>query len=276
MDLGYKDKVCVVAGGSTGIGLETALTFAREGAKVALFSRTGGKVKAAAEEFEKEGLEVYTAVIDASDKAEVTSFADAVAQRWGGIDVWVNCAGGNRRNALDDTTEEDYQYILDLNIKSVFVCANVASEHLKRRGGGAIINIGSLAGICPVAGKGLYAMCKAAVHTLTTALAAELAAWNIRVLAVAPGLIDTALTRYFLPSTEEELAGYYSGTLIRKIGQPSDVANPIVYLASDKNPFMTGITIEVTGGFDLVNTSSYSYDLKKAREDGTYKRFEYK
>ena len=257
MDLGLTGKVVVITGGGSGIGLASALAFAREGARVAICGRSQKKLDEAAAEFSKEGLAVYTGICDVTDSADAAAFAEKVTQAVGPIDVWVNNAGSNQIKSLIDYDDANIEQMVSINLKSFIICTNVAARAMKGRGG-VILNASSFAAVMPNAGRGVYSACKAAVLNLTRTYAAELAADHIRVVAYIPGQIATAMTR-----SVEAVIG--TETLVRNIamrrlGTPEDLAKPIVFLASDAAAYINGSALEVIGAKFAVQNPGYSWE----------------
>ena len=246
MDLHLKDKVAVVCGGSTGIGQATAKQFAAEGCKVAVCSRSREKIDAFIADFRAQGVEDFIAeTVDATDKAQVDAFAKQVVDRYGKIDIWVNCAGGNRHGPLDTLAVEDYRFIIDLNLTSMFNGYQAACRYMIPAKSGVVINVASLAGKTGVAYRALYGAIKSGVINLTATIAAEVAPYNIRVVSVSPGVIYTALMK---KAIEEDHDNTVSKICLRRAGMPDEVAKPIVFLASDAASYITGTDIAVAGG----------------------------
>jgi NAD(P)-dependent dehydrogenase (short-subunit alcohol dehydrogenase family) len=220
MDINLNDKVAVITGGTAGIGLATAELFAREGAEVAICSRKESNVEKALAYLGEKGLKAYGEAVDVSDRSTLFGFADRVEKEFGGIDVWVSNAGIFIQKKIIDTSDDLWQNVMDINLKSVFY-------------GGHTV------------GSGAYAASKAAVGSMTKSLAAELAPFNIRVVGFIPGIIDTAMTEPWIRAKGEILAGQAA---LQRIGEPAEVANALLFLASDKASFVTGICMEITGG----------------------------
>ena len=248
MDLGLKGKVAVVMGGTTGIGAEAALRFAAEGCKIAVCSHNPEKVEA----FRKRAAEAGAAdalveQVDGMNAKEQEAFADHIVKKFGRIDIWVNCAGGNKHGPLYTLPEETFQYILDLNLKSAFIGIQTAAKYMMEQKIGVIVNLSSLASKSPVAYRVTYAAAKAGVNMLTVGAAAELAPYGIRVNAVAPGIIDTVLSaKAIYDNTDYTM----SRIPLHRAGSPMEVGDVIVCLASDRFSYVTGSVIPVDGGKD--------------------------
>ncbi len=242
-------KVVLVTGSSTGIGAAVVRGFAANGAKVAVHYHTS---KAAAErvlaDIEKCG-EAALFAADVTKSTEVERLVAAVAARFGRLDVLVNNAGGLLKRApLAELDDALYDQVLDLNVRSVVAACRAAVPHMRRNGGGAIINTGSIAarhGGGP--GAALYAGAKGFVETLTRNLAKEFATQGIRVNAVAPGVIMTPFHERF--STPEMLEGFRKTIPMGRLGTPEDCVGAYLFLASARlSGFVTGQVIEVNGG----------------------------
>ncbi len=245
MDINLKNKVAVITGGTAGIGLAAAELFAREGAQVAICSSTKSKVDAAVKELERKGLKVYGEAVDVSSRAELFAFADKVEKRFGGIDIWVSNAGILTEKKIIDTTQEEWQKLMGINLDSTYFGGLIAADKLKKRGGGVLINAASFATLMPSIGSGAYAASKAAIASMTKTLAGELAPFNIRVVGYIPGVIETPMTATWIAKKGKALASQHA---LQRTGRPEEIANALLFLASDKASFITGTCMEITGG----------------------------
>jgi 3-oxoacyl-[acyl-carrier protein] reductase len=240
-------KVAVVTGGSRGIGRAIAVEYARQGAAVAVgYSERRDAADEVVAEIAKAGGKALAVKMDVRDRAEVRkAFADTV-QAFGGVDILVNNAGINNRCFFLETTDEDWDRIMDVNLKGPFVCSQEAFPHMIARGGGRIVNISSVAGQYHGPKTVHYAVSKAGLNSLTAVVARYGAEHNILVNAVAPGIMWTE-------QTADELAGpdgdkIVAMTLVKRAGQLSDVAATCVFLASDEQSYITGQVLSVAGG----------------------------
>lgn len=257
MDLGLKGKTAVICGGSTGIGAAAALLFAREGCRVAVCSRSEEKLEEFRRNMAEQGFcDVLLRQVDATVKKEIDEFAEYVGREYGGIDIWVNCAGGNKWGPLDQLTEEKYRTIMDLNLTSAFFGIQAAACWMKKRGGGSIINISSQSSRRAVTYRVMYGAAKAAVNVMTEGAAAELAPYHIRVNAVAPGVVATALMKR---SIEENPEGICGGIALQRVGEPEEIASLIVSMASDRMGYLTGEVIDMNGGALTVNDPKFAW-----------------
>lgn len=245
MDVNLKGKVAVVTGGTAGIGYAVAELFAREGAQVAVCSSKQSNVDAALKKFADKGLKVYGEPLDVASRKGTFDFADRVEQHFGGIDVWVSNAGIMIEKKIIDTPEELWQQTMDVNLKSVYYGGLVAADKIRKRGGGVLINAASFASLIPSVGSGAYAASKAAIANMTRTLAGELAPFNIRVVGFIPGVIETPMTKAWIGKKGAVLASQHA---LNRVGRAEEIANALLFLASDYASFITGTCMEITGG----------------------------
>ncbi|MCA0406677.1 MAG: SDR family oxidoreductase [Proteobacteria bacterium] len=243
-----KGKTALVTGAASGFGKGIAETFAREGAKVVVMDLNG------------DGAQTVAGAIGASARAvqgDVTSRTDiarAVKETvaFGGrIDIIINNAGWTHKNKpLMEVTDEEFDRVFDINVKSIYLMTQEAVPQLRQQGGGVMINIGSTAGIRPRPGLTWYNGSKGAVNLMSRSMAAELAPDKIRVNCVAPVIGATALLEQFMgmPDTPENRAKFLSTIPLGRMSEPKDIANACLYLASDEAEFITGVVFEVDGG----------------------------
>ena len=251
MELGLNQKVVVITGGASGIGLATALAFANEGAKVAICSRTADKLNSAAALFAERGGELFTSIVDVSVEEELQAFAKRVYEHFGQIDVWINNAGISPKARLIDMTGTEWDNLMRTNLRAVFLGSQFAAKLMRKQGGGVILNAASYAAVMPSATSGAYAAAKSGVVSLTRSLAAELAPLNIRVIAYIPGIIATEITKKRMEQFGTQMLSQIS---LQRWGQTEEVANVLVFLASEKASYITGTAIEISGGkFSIQN-----------------------
>lgn len=257
MDINLKNKVAVVTGGTAGIGLAIAELFAREGATVAVCSRNEHNINNTINHFKSKDLSVYGEAVDVSNKENLFSFAHNVEKKFDGIDIWVSNAGILTEKKIIDTTEDQWRNIFDINVSSIYFGGLIAKEMFEKRGGGVLINAASFASVMPAVGSGAYAASKASVASMTRTLAAELAPLNIRVVGYIPGIIDTPMTEKWVERKGDILA---SQAALNRTGTAEEIANVVLFLASDKASFITGTCVEITGGKFCVQNPSDAWE----------------
>jgi NAD(P)-dependent dehydrogenase (short-subunit alcohol dehydrogenase family) len=241
-----KDKVAIVTGAGRGIGLGIALAVAREGARVALCDIDASLLDSALAEVEAQAGVGRTFVMDVTNAEQIQDVARKVVEQWGAIDILVNNAGIYEVLPFEEITEEQWDRLLAVNLKGAFLCCQVVVPFMKRQAGGRIISIASSAGKTGGTLAGAhYSVSKAGVICLAKQLARELGPHGITVNAVAPGRIDTPMIHI---STDEENEAFRLRTPLGRLGTPEDVANAVVFLASDEASFITGEIVDVNGG----------------------------
>lgn len=266
MDLGLKGKSVVITGGAGGgIGTETALAFAAEGCQIAVCDMNESGLSALQKNFTKRGYGLYTEQVDVSKVSQLSAFADHVHDVYGRIDIWINHAGVNRLKFLSDFTEEDWDFIVNINMKATFFGTQIVAEHMIHDGGGVILNTSSFAGLMPYSKGVPYGATKAAILNITRSTAGVLAPYGIRVNAVAPGGVETVLTRerYKDPVFKKNAV---SRIAMQRIGLAEEMANCYVFLASDAASYITGNYIECTGGKYCIQDPSNPWERKGVAE----------
>jgi NAD(P)-dependent dehydrogenase (short-subunit alcohol dehydrogenase family) len=247
----FKDKVVLITGGTSGIGLAAAEIFLKKGACVALVGRHSDKGMTALAHLAEYGDKVRYVEGNVTKCKDCQSIIRQAVEHFGRLDVVVNSAGIYLEKAISDMTEDDYEWVMDTNIKGTYFMAKFAVPALRKAGAGAIINVSSDAGTNGNLLCSTYCASKGAVNTFTKALALELAPYSIRVNAVCPGDIHTPLLDEQLKDSgnvENDLKEMASIYPLGRIGKPEEVANVIAFLASDKASFVTGALWAIDGG----------------------------
>ena len=245
------NKVAVVTGGGSGFGEGIAHAFAREGARVLIADLREDAARRVADAIRGGGGEAAACRADVSLGADVAAMRDEALRRYGHVDIVVNNAGTTHRNKpILEITEEEFDLVYAVNVKSIYWSARHFIPHFRERGGGAFVNIASTAGIRPRPGLVWYNGSKGAVITASKAMAAELGPDKIRVNCVNPVIGATGMLEQFMgvPDTPENRARFLATIPMGRMSTPADVANACLYLASDEASFITGACIEVDGG----------------------------
>ena len=257
MDLELRDKVACVVGASSGLGLAVAHLLAAEGARVAIVARRPDPLKAAAERIHQgTGAEVLSITADVTLPIACQRAVDATAAHFGGLDILIANAGGPPSGAFTVLRDGQWQQAGNLNLMSSVRLARAAIPHLKQRGGGRIIVIASLSARQPLPNLILSNSIRAGVLGLTKSLANELAPFNILVNAVCPGWTQTERVQYLVDdrarrqnmTAEQAAAAIVSDIPLRRMAQPEEFAAPVVFLASARASFITGIALQIDGG----------------------------
>jgi len=240
-----KDKIVLVTGGASGLGYAITKAFISNRSKVVIAGRDEAKLKSARKEL---GRRVHCIAFDVNDLDRLPSLVDQIERSVGGLDVLVNNAGINLKKDVFHVTNEEYQRIIQTNQTAVFALSREAAKVMIGHGSGNIIMISSMAsryGIPKVIG---YTASKAAVEGMTRALAVELAPHRIRVNCIAPGFIKTDMSSKALDDDPERKKKVLARTPMGKLGEPSDIANAALFLASSQSKFITGVVLPVDGG----------------------------
>ena len=245
-----KGKVALITGGSEGMGYATAEAMLREGAKVVITGRSKEKGSRAIAKLRKLG-EVVFVQGDVSNAKDARKMVDGTVKQFGRIDILFNNAGIYMEKLAEDTTEEEWDRLIDINLKGTFLVTKYAIPYMKKQRGGSIINNSSDAGLvgnkrCPA-----YCASKGAITIMTKAMALDYAKYNIRVNSVNPGTIDTPMLAYEAEASEdpeEYMKRSNDEHPIGRVGRPEEVANAVLFLASDEASFVTGAALSVDGG----------------------------
>ena len=242
-----ENKVALISGGARGMGAVEAKMFVQEGAKVVIGNVLDEDGKQTEAEINEAGGECVFVHLDVTDE---TAWQDAVAaavDRFGKLDILVNNAGIARINNVEDTTSDEWDLVMDINAKGVFLGTKAAIPEIRKAGGGSIVNISSIAGL--TGGRtSSYAASKGAVRLLTKSTAIQYAGEGIRCNSVHPGVIETPMTTPMMLNTQEGRDLNASRHPLGRVGQPEDIAYGVLFLASDESSFMTGSELVIDGG----------------------------
>ena len=244
--MNLQDKIAIVTGGSRGIGLAVVETFLKEGATVVLCASRRETAEQAVARI-KEGdpdAKVEGIFPNLSDYADVKAAFDAVTEKYGRIDILVNNAGVSENTPFENYTEEIFDRVMDLNVKGVYNCSRAVADHMIKQGCGSILNVSSMVSRYGQPAGIAYPTSKFAVNGFTLSLARELAPKGVRVNAVAPGITETDMVKALPAHVIEPMI---NSIPMRRIGKPEDIANALVFLASDKAGYITGVVLSVDG-----------------------------
>lgn len=241
-----KGRTAIVTGGARGIGKAIVLTLAREGAKVAIVDFDNEGAIALKNEIEQKGGEAIAIPCDVSKSSDVTGMVDQVKKAFGRIDILVNNAGIIRRGTIETVTEEDWDRVIEVNLKGTFNCSKAVVETLKQQRYGKIVNVSSIAGkMGDITSAPGYGPSKAGIDALTKTLARQLAPYGINVNGVAPHAIETEMSAQWSDERRKEII---ASIPLGRLGKPEDVAEAVLFLASEEASFITGEILDVNGG----------------------------
>lgn len=241
-------RIAIVTGGGRGIGFEIAKGLASAGATVIISDRRAAEGQKAAESLKKEGLNTVAIPVDVTSMSSVAALVSKVINNFGEIDILVNNAGTLVRKAAEDITEEDWDHVMNTNLKGLFFCCQFVGREMIQRGRGRIINVSSLRAKKMGPNRSVYAISKAGVSNLTKVLAYEWGKYNVTVNAIAPATTITDINRKYFEDHPDELAEIVKSIPRGRAGHPSDYIGAVIFLASDASDFVTGQTLFVDGG----------------------------
>ncbi len=243
--MNLRDKVAIVTGGARGIGRAISKSLAEDGARVTIINQSPNTAKQALKFFEDLGLNVKNRLANVSSRDEVDSMVKAVIDEFGKIDILVNNAGITRDNLMVRMKDDEWDDVINVNLKGTFNCMKAVSRPMMKARCGRIINISSIVGITGNAGQVNYCASKAGIIGMTKTVARELASRSITVNAVAPGFIETEMTEGLQSQAKES---FLENIPLGRPGTPDDVAKVVCFLASDAAAYITGQTVNVDGG----------------------------
>jgi 3-oxoacyl-[acyl-carrier protein] reductase len=242
------NKVAIVTGGAQGIGEAIALTLAGEGASIAVVDINLEKAQEVAAKIKQSGVESESYKVDVSNLKDVEETVNKISEKFKRIDILVNNAGITRDNLLIRMSEQEWDSVIAINLKGVFNWTKACAKVMMKQRSGSIVNISSVIGLMGNAGQVNYAASKAGVIGITKSIAKELASRNVRVNAVCPGYIKTAMTDKLSEEAKNAILQFIP---TKTMGGPQDVANVVLFLASDLSSYVTGETIRVDGGMAM-------------------------
>lgn len=250
----FENRVAVVTGAGMGMGEATAIAFAQEGAAIAVVDINPEAGKATVDEIQSEGGQATFIEADVAIAADTQRIATETVDAFGGIDILVNNAGIQHYGSVIETTEEEWDRVLGVNLKSIFLCSKYCIPELQKRGGGAVVNVASVQGLASQDRVAPYSATKGGAISLTRNMAIDFASDNIRVNCVCPGAIDTPLLRdavALAPDPEQMVQQWADSHLFKRLGRPEEIAQVILFLASERASLVTGAAYVVDGGLTV-------------------------
>lgn len=245
-----QNKIAIVTGGGTGIGRGIATVFAKEGATVVVCGRRIEPLNETVEIIKQSGGNAMLIPVDVSSFGQVQKTVEQIVSQFGKIDILVNNAGVYLPHDALSASEEEWNTVMSIDLKGVWICAKAVLPQMLKQGNGKIVNIASIAGLIGFEQSAAYCAAKGAVVNLTREMALDYAAKGIRVNAVAPGVIDTDMTKPFL-TDEAAKKSFLDKTPVGRVGKPEDIGYAALYLSSDEADFVTGQTLAVDGGWTI-------------------------
>ena len=240
-------KTAIITGGARGIGKITALTLAEAGANCVLVD-VMDEVKATAQEIAAKGVRAEGFLADVTNTEQITELMKNVQASFGSIDILVNNAGITRDNLLLRMTDDEWDKVIAINLRGAFVCLRAAARYMLKQQSGRIVNIASVVGVIGNPGQCNYSASKAGMIGLTKSAARELASRSINVNAIAPGYVQTAMTEKLPEKAREAIMGMIP---LRRLSQPQDIANAVLFLSTDESSYITGHVLHVDGGMGM-------------------------
>ncbi|SCB13124.1 NAD(P)-dependent dehydrogenase, short-chain alcohol dehydrogenase family [Bradyrhizobium shewense] len=251
MNISFEGKVALVTGAASGLGLAAAKAFAESGASVALADWNENAARAAADELNARGHKAIGIRCNVADDAEVEAMVSRTVETFGRLDAAYNNAGvQNVLAETADTTREDYDRVMGVNLQGVWSCMKFELQHMRKQASGAIVNCSSLGGLVGGAERGIYHAAKHGIHGFTKSAALEYGTRGIRVNAICPGLIWTPMVDQMVTDGQgDALKAMEKSIPMGRVGRPEEIANAVLWLCSDAASYVTGQSISVDGGF---------------------------
>ena len=250
-----KDKVCIITGGGSGIGHAACLMFAKEGAKLVIADKRKDHAASVAAECEKLGAKAIPFEVDVTKTAEVKAMIDETVKTYGRLDVLLNNAGYGIAGSVTETDEDDWEALMSVNVRGVFLCTKYAIPAMTKNGGGSIVNTASVVAAVGIHNRAAYCASKGAVAALTRAVAIDHVHEGIRCNAISPGTINTPYFEEILAKSPDAAAirkGLEDRQLMRRMGKPDEIAAGMLFLASDESSFATGAILTIDGGMTAI------------------------
>ena len=249
-----KDKVALVTGAGAGIGKASAILLAKEGARIGVADSDAAAAETTTRIIREAGGEAISIAGDVSAGSDCARMVEAVSARWGRLDILCNIAGIVLGGVLDQTTEEEWNASMNVNLRSIYLCAKHAIPCMKRSGGGTIVNMASVAGLMGVKNRAAYSASKGGVIALTKSMAIDYVEDGIRVNSICPGTVDSPSLQKRLEALPDPTAARRDFTRrqpMKRFGRPDEIAYAVLFLSSDESSFITGTEIIVDGGMSL-------------------------
>jgi NAD(P)-dependent dehydrogenase (short-subunit alcohol dehydrogenase family) len=252
MNISFENKVALITGAGSGLGLATAKAFAQSGASVALADANGNSVRSAAEELSAQGHKALAIQCDVADDAQVERMVEQTVATFGRLDAAYNNAGVQNTVAeAADATREDFDRVISINLRGVWSCMKFELRQMLKQGGGAIVNCSSIGGLVAGPKRGTYQASKHGVLGLTKSAALDYAARGIRINAVCPGIIRTAMLDKMMATQADALKPMLENVPIGRLGRPEEIASAVLWLCSSAASFMVGHALAVDGGYTI-------------------------
>lgn len=252
MNISFDNKVALVTGAGSGLGLATAMAFAESGASVVLADTNDEAVRSTAEELSARGHKALAIKCDVADDAQVEAMVEQTVSAFGRLDAAYNNAGVQNVIAeAADATREDFDRVIGVNLRGVWSCMKFELRQMQKQGGGAIVNCSSIGGLVGGAKRGTYQASKHGVLGLTKSAALDYAARGIRINAVCPGIIHTSMLDKMMKTQADALNAMLKDVPIGRLGRPEEIANAVLWLCSPAASFMVGHALAVDGGYTI-------------------------